>query len=142
LLIWKGKLLHQSGRLTLVTTTLSALLIYTAISIELPPWLFKAPRKIMIAFLWLGTEVIQSGKCLVTWERVQQPRHLGGLDILVLRLMGLGLRLHWMWLQRTELRRPWGSMPVQSDSLSTSFFICSIRCILGDGNALLFWTAP
>jgi hypothetical protein len=99
---WKGKLVHQSGRLTLVRTTLSALPIYIAISIELPPWLFKALRKIMTTFLWSGTEVVQSGKCLAAWERVQRPLPLGGLGILNLRLMGMALRLRWLWLQRTE----------------------------------------
>jgi hypothetical protein len=39
LLIWKGRLLHWSGRLTLIKTTLSAIPIYTLISIALPPWL-------------------------------------------------------------------------------------------------------
>jgi hypothetical protein len=49
---WKGKLLHWSGRLTLVRTTLSAIPIYTTISID------KALWKIMTAFLWSGTEVV------------------------------------------------------------------------------------
>jgi hypothetical protein len=36
---WKGPLMHKSGHLVLVKTTLSAMPIYTAINISLPPWL-------------------------------------------------------------------------------------------------------
>jgi hypothetical protein len=102
--------------------TLSAIPIYTAISTELPPWL-KAFRKIMTAFLWTGTEVVHGGKCLVAWDQVQRPLPLGGLGVLDLRLMGMALRLRWLWLQRTEPSRPWGTLPFKSDSLSQSFFI-------------------
>jgi hypothetical protein len=48
---WKGRLLHNSGRLTLIKTTLAAILGYTAISIEFPPWLRKAMECIMKGFL-------------------------------------------------------------------------------------------
>jgi hypothetical protein len=36
-LIWKGGLMHRRGRLTLIKTTLSAILVYTSIRIKLPP---------------------------------------------------------------------------------------------------------
>jgi hypothetical protein len=54
LLIWQGKLMHQSGILVLIKTTLSSISIYTSISIELPPWLLKCLVKLMKAFLWSG----------------------------------------------------------------------------------------
>jgi hypothetical protein len=53
------------GRLTLIKTTLSAIPIYTAISIALPPWFLKALRKLMMAFLWTGMDMVQADKCLV-----------------------------------------------------------------------------
>jgi hypothetical protein len=76
--IWKGHLLHQSGRLVLIKTMLSAIPIYTLISVALPPWLYKALRRIMTAFLWTGSDMVQRGKCLVAWDRVQHPLHGGG----------------------------------------------------------------
>jgi hypothetical protein len=79
---WKGRLLHHSGCLTLIKTTLVAMLVYTAISIELPPWLRKAMESIMKGFLWNGSEVVQGGKCLVAWAWVQWPRHLGSLGVI------------------------------------------------------------
>jgi hypothetical protein len=35
---WKGRLMHRSGRLTLIKITLTAMSVYTAISHTLPPW--------------------------------------------------------------------------------------------------------
>jgi hypothetical protein len=58
LLAWKGRLKHRNSRLTLVKITLSAMPIYTAISIHLPPWLQKTLVRISKAFLWLGSEVV------------------------------------------------------------------------------------
>jgi hypothetical protein len=69
------------------------MLVYTTISVELPPWLTKALNKIMWAFLQSGTEVVQGGKCVVAWCKVQRPLSLGGLGIKDIRLLGLYLRL-------------------------------------------------
>jgi hypothetical protein len=42
LLAWKGRILHHSGRLTLIKTMLCAIPVYTSISISLLGWLLKA----------------------------------------------------------------------------------------------------
>jgi hypothetical protein len=63
--IWKGKLMHRTGRLTLIKTTMTAVPVYTYISMGLPGWLLRQFRKIMRAFPWTGTYMVQSGKCLV-----------------------------------------------------------------------------
>lgn len=63
--IWKDNLMNRSGRLVLCKTTLSAIPIYISISMKLPPWTLKALEKIMKAFLWDGTDVVNGGKCLV-----------------------------------------------------------------------------
>jgi hypothetical protein len=62
---WRGHLMHQSRRLTLIKTTLCAVPVYTSISLGLPQWLYRALRKVMIMFLWTGSDVVQKGKCLV-----------------------------------------------------------------------------
>jgi hypothetical protein len=63
--IWKGNLMHRSGWLTLIKTPLTAIPVYTSINIGLPPWVIKALTKIMRAFLWMGMNTVQRGKCLV-----------------------------------------------------------------------------
>jgi hypothetical protein len=74
--------MHCSGRLTLIKTTMTAMPIYTSISVGLSPWFLKVLHKIMHAFLWTRTDMVQNGKNLVAWNRVQRPLHLGGLGII------------------------------------------------------------
>jgi hypothetical protein len=65
--------MHQSGCLALIKLTLAAIPTYAAISHALPAWLLKAFVKIFKAFLWMGAEMVNGGKCLVTWCCVQRP---------------------------------------------------------------------
>jgi hypothetical protein len=101
--IWKGRLLHRSGQLALINSTMSVVPIYTSISIRVPPWFIRSCHKIMSVFLWIGMDTIQNGKTLVSWSRVQCPLRLGGLGILDMRLLGVALRVCWMWLLKTNL---------------------------------------
>jgi hypothetical protein len=48
---WKGRLMHQSGRLALIKSTLSAIPIYSSIAFGWPPWMIKSMCKLMSAFL-------------------------------------------------------------------------------------------
>jgi hypothetical protein len=48
---WKGRLMHQSGRLALIKSTLSAIPIYSSIAFGWPPWMIKSMHKLMSAFL-------------------------------------------------------------------------------------------
>jgi hypothetical protein len=63
----------------------------------------KALNKIMTAFLWIGTNMVQGGKCLVAWKHIQRPLHLRGLGVLDLDLFGMALHAHWLWLHRMDL---------------------------------------
>jgi hypothetical protein len=102
----------------LIKITLSAITVYTLISLSLPPWLHKALWRIMTAFLWTGTDVLQAGKCLVPWKRVQCPLQLGGLGVLDLMLFGIASRCRWLWLQHMALDRLWSSLQISEDSLT------------------------
>jgi hypothetical protein len=82
LLVWKGRLLHRSGGLVLIKTTLTMVPIHITIKVELPPRILKAVQKIMMMFLRSGSDEGQCGKCLVAWNQVQPPLHLGGLDVI------------------------------------------------------------
>jgi hypothetical protein len=50
---WRGRLMHCSGRLTLIKTTLAAISVYSAISHAFPSWVLKAftnPSWVLKAF--------------------------------------------------------------------------------------------
>jgi hypothetical protein len=140
--LWKGQLLRRTGHLTLIRTTLSAIPIFTVISLELPHWVIKVLVKIMRSFLCCGTDEVQGGKCLVAWHQVQRPLFLGGLGIVDLKRFGMALRLRWLWLDRTEVDRPWTSLPPKEDPEAASFFQASITCFAGNGHSIRFWQDP
>jgi hypothetical protein len=96
----------------------------------------------MKAFLWSRSDDIQGGKCLVAWSRVQSPTHLGGLGVFNLKLMGVALRLRWLWLHRTDNSRSWSALPIQVDHTTQALFKASVKCVLGDGKSILFWSDP
>lgn len=99
---WKGKLMNKSGRLALIKSTLTAISVHIVICIRLPAWVIKALEKIMKAFLWTGTEVLNAGKCLIAWAQVQRPKDFGVLGVRNLKLSSQSLRLRWLLQQRTE----------------------------------------
>jgi hypothetical protein len=82
---WKGDLMNQSGRLSLIKITLYSMSIHTAFSVDLPPWVIKDMNQIMKGFLCIGSDVVQGGKCIFAWSQVQHPLDLGGLGVIDLR---------------------------------------------------------
>jgi hypothetical protein len=56
--------------------------------------------------------------------------------------LGVALWLRWQWLHRTDPSRPWAFMPLSLDGQARAFFKVSVRCMVGDGVAILFWTDP
>jgi hypothetical protein len=139
---WRGRLLRRSGRLMLIKTTLSVVPIHTSISLDLPPWLLRAMRKLMTTFLWTGTDVVQGGKCLMAWERVQRPLHLGGLGVLDLNLFGIALRTRWLWLCYMDTDHPWAFMTIAADRQTSSFFFALVHFRPGNGHTFIFWVDP
>jgi hypothetical protein len=57
---------------------------------------------------------------------MQRPLHLGGLGISDLKLMGIALRAHWLWLHRTEQHHSWASLPITTDDDTKAFFDASM----------------
>jgi hypothetical protein len=115
---WKGMMLQRSGHLTLIKTTPCVVPIYNSINISLSRWLIKATQKILKAFLWFGSDVMHKGKCSVAWSRVQRTLHLGGLGIMDLRLLGITLWSHWLWLHRSDSDRSWAALPPSEDAMT------------------------
>jgi hypothetical protein len=96
---WKGKLLNKAGRLTLIKSVLSSLVIYHMPVFPLSKWAIKKIDKIRRSLLWQGNEDAKGGHCLVKWKHVQWPKKLGGLGVLDLTSFNMALRLRWKWYQ-------------------------------------------
>jgi hypothetical protein len=140
--VWKGALMHKSGRLTLIKTTPATIPMHTDISVELPGWVCKALIKIMRAFLWSDIEPIQSGKCAIAWLQVQWPLHMGDLGVPDLRLMALSLQLRWLWFEHADSARVAIHSADKVDAISKAFFDASIICSIENGVSTLFWEDP
>jgi hypothetical protein len=71
---WKSRLMHRSGRLSLIKSTLATIPVYTTMSQELSTWLLRAFKKNFKGFLWIGMEVIHEGSAW--WHGVGCNDHL------------------------------------------------------------------
>lgn len=136
---WKARLLNSSGRLLLTKTTLSAVLIFISIALNLPPRAIKAIEKIMRAFLWTGSDTVVAGKCLLAWTRVTRPYTHGGLGVTDLRLFGFALRARWCWLRRVDPQRIWTDLLGSEEQEVRALCDASITVRIGDGRRVLFW---
>jgi hypothetical protein len=48
---------------------------------------------------------------------------LGGLGILNLEVLSWALQMRWMWLQKTQLDRPWSNLDIQVHPNISALFI-------------------
>lgn len=131
---WKGRLLSRVGRSTLTQVTLTAIPIYLNCYRAI-----NALNKLFKAFLWTGTKMVSTGKCLVAWSKVTRPKDLGGWGILDLTTLGYVLRLRWEWLRRTNEKRIWISLPCKTERIVQQMFQISFMVQVGNGARTLFW---
>jgi hypothetical protein len=50
------------------------------------------------------------------------------------------LRMHWLWLAKTETNRPWASLAIHVPKKVKDFFSMAMQTELGNGATTLFWT--
>jgi hypothetical protein len=95
--------LNKAGRRILVQHVLTGMTIYTAMAIEFPKRAINAIVKIRRGFLWRGRKDAKGGHCMVAWEKVCMPLHLGGMGISSLPKLCWDLRMRWLWLKKPIL---------------------------------------
>ncbi|KAM0911172.1 hypothetical protein ACQ4PT_013675 [Festuca glaucescens] len=137
---WKASLLDKGGRLELVHPTLSAMSIFSMMSLDIPIKTILAIEKIIRGFLWKGRKDVKGGHCLVAWDKVCTPKEWGGLGIPNLRMMNVALRTRWLWLQRVDDSKPWKELNIQVPQLARQLFEGATYSVLRDGASTLFWT--
>lgn len=93
---WKKKFLSKGGRLALIKSTLSNLLIYHLSVLKIPSKVAKKLGEIQCNFLWRGGENNKKFH-LVSWTDVKQPFKDGGLEIRSLLNLNKALMGKWIW---------------------------------------------
>lgn len=67
---WKASLINKAGRAVLIRAKLSVIPIYTAVAIEISPWVIKCVDKIRRSFLWTGSAEAKGRCCALAWPKV------------------------------------------------------------------------
>ncbi|GKU96320.1 hypothetical protein SLEP1_g9570 [Rubroshorea leprosula] len=91
---WKGKLLLIGGRITLLTSVLSALPRFYFSIFKVPKGILKELIRIQKNFLW-GTSDESKKIAWVNWERVCLAKNKGGLGIPNLAIKNIALLGKW-----------------------------------------------
>jgi hypothetical protein len=136
---WKAKLLTTDGRVAYVQAVMTASVIYHLMALDVDPWFVQAIDRLRRGFLWAGKVDTRGGCCLVAWEKVCEPKYLGGLGFHNLRKLNAALRARWLWFQKTDLLKPWAEIPFEVLREAVAVFHASVRIVIGDGSRLLFW---
>jgi hypothetical protein len=98
---WKGKMLNKTGRLTLVNSIMSSVVIYHMSVFPLSKWAIKRIDRIHNIFLWKGSEDARGGHCIVNWQQDFFMEGIGGCS-------GWALHCELAKSSKTEVfRRPW-----------------------------------
>jgi hypothetical protein len=136
---WCAKLMNRGGRMILVQTTLSAMLVHALMSLDVLPETLHAFTNVCRAFLWKGRREVHGGHCLVAWDEVTTPKSMGALGLPNLRLLNLALHCRWAWLQWTDPTRAWAEFDLQLPRLSMALFEAATAVRLGNGERARFW---
>lgn len=123
----------MGGHLVLVKAILSAIPIYAFMALQPPVWAIKAIDKGRCSFLWKETDSVASGHCLMAWSTVCRLKSFSGLGLRNLHLLGNALRIHWLWLQWTNLFSTWQVLPILANNSELALFQSSLRVRIGNG---------
>jgi hypothetical protein len=76
---WKADLMTRAWHTIQVQFVLKTTIIYQAMAVHLPRWMFKAIDKIWWGYVWRGRKNAKGGHCLVVWPKVRRPKENGRL---------------------------------------------------------------
>jgi hypothetical protein len=135
---WKGRLLNKAGRLTLINSVLSSVVIHhmTVPTEQMGPMKDRQnPACIPVA----GAESANGGHCLVNWKGILRPKRLGGLGIIDLSRFNKALRLQWQWKTWKAKDKPWTGFIIPSSETELQLFHACTNISAGNGNRRNFW---
>nr|KYP61260.1 Putative ribonuclease H protein At1g65750 family [Cajanus cajan] len=103
---WKSKLLNKAGKLCLVKSTISSILVYSMQSLWLPQAVCNRIDQAYRRMLWAKSDSTRFWS-LVSWEVVTQPMTLGGLGVREARRVNVSLLGKLIWDLLTAPQKPW-----------------------------------
>lgn len=93
---WKGKLLSIIGRVQLINSVISSMLVYSFHIYQWPSSLLSDMTKCLRNFVWSG-DPDHKKICTVAWSILCKPREEGGLSVKDPRLVNRASMLHLSW---------------------------------------------
>ncbi|PNX74924.1 ribonuclease H, partial [Trifolium pratense] len=157
---WKSRLLNKPGRVVLANSVISSLPSYHMQINWFPQGVCDDLDKIVRRFIWKGTG--DKGMHLVGWNKITQPRKLGGLGVRRSRLQNVALlgKLIWeilhspnkLWVKLFDDRYLKGQLPfnvrIYGGSAVWNSLVKAMNMLrdgftlkIGDGNSS-FWFDP
>jgi hypothetical protein len=127
---------------TYVHAIMTASVVYQLLALDMEPWFLQAVDKLRRDFFWAGDRDSSAGRCLVDWDLVCRPKHLGGMGFHNLAMLNSALRAKWIWLKKTDHHRSWAGLDLTSAPAAINLFNTSVTICVGDGASVLFWLDP
>ena len=106
LTLWKRQYISKQGRLTLIRSTLSCLLVYFMSLFHLPRRVRLRLEQIQRDFLWGGGNMDKKPQ-LVKWSTICANKRNGGLRIRDLYILNRALLCKWIWRFANEKNALW-----------------------------------
>ena len=103
---WKAKYLSIGGRVTLIRSALSNLLVYYFSLFKCSASVIKRIERLERDFSWYGNGT-QKKNYLVDWGSICKPKEEGCLGIRPLKLMNQALLGKWLWRIGDEMDGLW-----------------------------------
>lgn len=123
---WKGSLLSQGGRSTLIKASLSSLPLYYMSIFPIPSGVIEKIRKIQSHFFWSGSRE-KRRMATVAWPMLEAPKNLGGLGFGNLKIKNLGLMAKWFWRLMTDPSSLWRTLIAEKYKYGAQFTIQDLR---------------
>jgi len=103
---WKSKNLSLGGRLVLLKSVLSSLLVYFLSFFKAPACIISSIESIFNCFFFWGCEEVRKISW-INWDTICSKKEDGGLEVWRIREFNLALLGKWCWRMRVENRSLW-----------------------------------
>ncbi|GJR79997.1 hypothetical protein Tco_0150782 [Tanacetum coccineum] len=133
----RNKFLSLAGRLQLIRSILSSMLIYWASVFILPSRIVHDLEQLMRGFLWCQGEM-KKRKAKVAWDSVCMPKHEGGLGIRRIEDFNIALMATHIWSIFTHRESLWVKW-VHTDGVLRPFSVACVWDTIRSRADMVYW---